>query len=432
MENEIVLEKDTFIVRDENTYIVYTPFRSLITRVSNSPIKNINLYKKLLQEEFFQEVPKIIKPKLQWNGFQSLTLLLTRSCNMKCIYCYAKATPNGKSMPLNIALRSTDWFLKQLNLSRIRITFHGGGEPALEFKTIKNVVEYVENKKGNRKTTYLITTNGTAKKEVWDWMMNKKFGVSISMDGPPEIQDRNRPLIIKEQKSSSQIVEKNIQYLVSHDYPFSIRLTFSPTDDIERIIKYLGKLEVKKLHLEPLFPYGRDYNKIEFGKKTAKTIYAPQSSEFLFNFFKAIKIAKEFDIQIQNGHISNFINGIGYFCGSASAKSMVVNHEGKLTGCLEVVDSNDPDAKIFNFGYYVTKKKRFEIDFNKVKIMQKRHSDLLLKCKTCFARYTCAGGCAVKAVRKSGDFFGRDISYCVFTKKFIPILIKMIAKQTGI
>lgn len=104
------------------------------------------------------------------------------------------------------------------------------------------------------------------------------------------------------------------------------------------------------------------------------------------------------------------------FCGAASARSMIVNHEGKLTGCLEVVDSLDLDANIFNFGYYVPEEKRFEIDFSKVKIMQERHADALSGCNLCYARYTCAGGCAVKAVRESNNFFARDLLYCAFTK----------------
>lgn len=432
MENGILLEQDTLIVQDGGTYLVYTPFRGLIARVSQFPEKNSCLYEELLNRGFFQEVPATTKQDQEWRGFQSLTLLLTRACNMGCTYCYAKATPNGEQMPLSVAIGAVTWFLNRLALSTVRVTFHGGGEPTLEIETIKKVVEHVERCRGNKKATYLITTNGTTKREVWDWMMEYRFGISISMDGPPDIQDRNRPLVIVDQQSSSQLVEENLRYLVSKSYPFSIRLTYSAADDMERIIRYFGNLGVKKLHLEPLFPYGRDYSTVQFGNKSPYDIYAPRGPEFLTKFLNAVEVAKEFGIRINNGHLSSFINGRGYFCGAASARSMVVNHEGQLTGCLEVVDSFDPDAKTFNFGYYLPKENRFEIDSKKIKMMQERHADILPECKICYARYTCAGGCAVKAVRESGDFFARDIPYCVFTKGLVPALVKKIAQETKI
>lgn len=432
MKNKTFLEKDTFIVRDGETYIIYAPFRGLITRINEFPKKNSLFYYQLIDVGFFREPPKSIKRDVEWRDFRSLTLLLTRACNMSCIYCYAKATSNGERMPLKIALGTVEWFLKQFIGETIRITFHGGGEPTLEIKTIKRVVEYIERHKRDKKTTYLITTNGTAKREIWDWLVNYQFGISISMDGPPDIQNRNRPLAVLGQKNSSQIVERNLKFLITREYPFSVRLTFSPTDDITRIVKYFGELGVKTLHLEPLFPYGREYKSVEFGGKSRYKIYSPQGEELLKNFWQALEMARKYGMKIRNGHISYFTKGIGYFCGAASARSMIVNHEGKLTGCLEVVDSLDLDANIFNFGYYVPEEKRFEIDFSKVKIMQERHADALSGCNLCYARYTCAGGCAVKAVRESNNFFARDLLYCAFTKNLIPLLVKHIANTTGI
>jgi len=64
--------------------------------------------------------------------------------------------------------------------------------------------------------------------------------------------------------------------------------------------------------------------------------------------------------------------------------------------------------------------------------MRARHADLLPKCKNCFARYVCAGGCAVKAVHVFCNFFEKDLSYCGFTRAIVPILIKKIARDSGV
>jgi len=328
-------------------------------------------------------------------------------------------------MPDNLAMDALNWFVKQNQGPKIRITFHGGGEPTLEQCLIQRVVARAEEIKGNRLTHYLIVTNGTAKRSFLDWMMNNKFAITFSVDGPPEIQNRNRPF--SDGSPSSQVVEGNIRYLIAKNYPLGIRLTYSSKDDIVQIIQYFGELGIKRIHLEPLFPYGRYYNKVQFGNGSKYKVFSPETEDLLVKFLKAMDVCKKYGMKIYNGHIMHFNKGIGYFCGAASGRAMLVTHDGLLTGCLEVVDSKDKDVKIFKIGNWVPNEKRFEVDMDKISVLQKRHADFLPVCRNCFARYVCAGGCAVKAVRANQGFFGRDISYCDFTRAFVPILVKKIA-----
>jgi len=334
-------------------------------------------------------------------------------------------------MSQNLAIASLNWFVNQLSRDVIRISFHSGGEPTLEKDLIKKVVFHAKQIKGDRRLNFQIVTNGTSDNKFMDWLINKNFGISISMDGPPSIQDRNRPFFSG--NKSSFVVEKNVRNLVNKNYPFTIRLTFSPIDDIEKIITYFGELGVRSLHLEPLFPYGREYDSVLFGKtNSSNKIYAPEGEELLSSFIKALDIAKKYNIRIINGHLSHFTKGVGYFCGAASGRSIIVTHDGFLSGCLEVVDSKDKDFNIFQLGKFINEKNIFEIDNSKLFTMHSRHADLLPNCKTCYARYTCAGGCSVKAVRASNNFFDRDLPYCHFTKKLIPILVKKIAVASNI
>lgn len=424
------LIKNTLVVKDGNTYIIFSPFSNKITRVDQHPFAGSQLYDELEKCGFFGEIPETTLPDTEWRGFNSLTLLTTRRCNFACLYCYANATPDGKHMPLKLATDSTKWFLSQLKHKNIRITFHGGGEPTLTRDLIRSVVEYIEANYNDKKRTYIITTNGTASTDFWDWMMQYRFGISVSIDGMPDIQNRNRPFVNGE--GSSETVERGIRYLVSHGYPFSVRLTYSPVDNIEEIIKYLGGLGIKKIHLEPLFPYGRFYKVTKFGEESNNLVYSPKGKEFLGKFLKAMDTAKLLGIKILNGHLLNFTRGVGYFCGAASARAMTVTHDGFLTGCLEVVDQKDKDFNTFLLGKYTSEEHGFEIYQEKIKMMQKRHADLLPQCKTCYARYHCAGGCSVKAVRASGNFLNVDDPYCIFTKALIPILVRRIAKESNV
>jgi uncharacterized protein len=427
---EAVLIRDTLVVKEGDTFIVYSPFKGNIARVVSFPEEGSTLYDRLRERGFFQDVPALTQPDTKWAGFTSLALLLTRKCNLACSYCYASALPIGDSMPTELAIDSLDWFVGQLQQPTIRITFHGGGEPTLEWTTIRAVVGRTELIRHERKASYLITTNGTCGPDKWDWMMAHHFGISISMDGPPQIQDRNRPWA--DGTGSSQRVEASVRYLAAHSYPFSIRVTYSPVDDIERILEYFAELGVRRLHLEPLFPHGREYQAVRFGKHGGDEVYSPEGSELLLRFLRAMDRARALGIRINNGHLAHFTRGKGYFCGAASARAMVVSHDGFLTGCLEVVDGKDRDAKTFLLGRYIRGERRFEVDPQMVRMMQRRHADFLLQCKTCYARYTCAGGCAVKVVRASGDFFERDIPYCSFTKGLVAHLVRRIAETSGV
>lgn len=425
MDSSTVLRNDTLIVKDNNGYIIYSPFTGIITRVPEFPKEGTAIEDTLKRKGFFKSVSNTIHQDTKWSGFTSLTLLLTRKCNLRCIYCYASPSVDGPSMSCDLAIDALNWFVQQSQRSKIRITFHGGGEPTLEQALIQKIVGRAEEIKGNHLVHYLIVTNGTTTRSFLDWMMDYKFAITFSIDGPPEIQNRNRPFI--DGSPSSQVVENNIRYLVAKNYPVGIRLTYSSKDDIVQIVRYFGELGIKKIHLEPLFPYGRYYNRVEFGNSSEYKVFSPETNDLLIKFLEAMDICKNYGMKIYNGHIMHFNKGVGYFCGAASGKAMVVTHDGLLTGCLEVVDSKDKDIKIFKIGNWVPGEKRFELDMDKISILQKRHTDILSICKNCFARYVCAGGCAVKAVRANQGFFGRDISYCGFTRAFVPILVKRIA-----
>ena len=300
------LIKDTLVIKDVKSFIVFSPFTGKITRIDKFPEPKSALYDKLCSVGFFKEAPLTTVKDNRWNGFSTLTLLTTRRCNLSCVYCSSSAVPNSADMPI------------------------------------------------------------------------------------------------------------------------------SPLDNIEKIIYYLRELGVKKIHLEPLFPYGRLYQNISFGRKNNQLIYPPESKEFSIKFLEALDVAKKCGIEIRNSHLINFRKGNGYFCGAASARAMVVTHDGFLTGCLEVVDIKDPDANTFILGKYSTENHDFEINHDMISTMQKRHADYLIQCKDCYARYNCAGGCAIKAVRATNDFFEKDVSYCNFTKALIPYLVKRIANASGV
>ena len=82
------LVADTLVVKDDKTYIVYSPYKGKITRISTYPSIGSDVYSKLKELGFFKELPISTQRDSisNWKGFSSLMLLITRRCNLACSY----------------------------------------------------------------------------------------------------------------------------------------------------------------------------------------------------------------------------------------------------------------------------------------------------------------------------------------------------------
>ena len=123
----------------------------------------------------------------------SLTLTVTEKCNLKCSYCYEK-NKTQHTMDINVAKKIIDKEFDNPYKEVINIDFFGG-EPFLNFTLIKQLVEYIKNKKTDKKYTLFATTNGTLiHGEIKKWLIENRniFSCGLSLDGTKAMQDLNR------------------------------------------------------------------------------------------------------------------------------------------------------------------------------------------------------------------------------------------------
>jgi len=100
---------------------------------------------------------------------------------------------------------------------------------------------------------------------------------------------------------------------------------------------------VKILHLELLFPYGRDCSVVDLKKNT---IYK-KNEKLIKDFLSAMDLCKKYGMKIKNSHINYLVNWTNYFCSGSRGRAMIVTPDGYLTSCLEVVDENDIDIETY-------------------------------------------------------------------------------------
>lgn len=127
-------------------------------------------------------------------GDKSVTLTLTESCNLSCVYCYEKHKQN-KSMTFETAKKILDYELNTDDgFDHVLIDFFGG-EPFLEFETMKKIVEYLKGHEFKKTYELYAITNGILiHGKIKDWLVeNKKLiDVSLSLDGDRLMHNLNR------------------------------------------------------------------------------------------------------------------------------------------------------------------------------------------------------------------------------------------------
>ena len=185
-----------------------------------------------------------------------LTIQLTQNCNLRCSYC--AYTSNGGSTRLHQnktinleTIKKAILILRNnsIDSNNLSIGFYGG-EPLIEFDLIKETVYFVKKELMGRNINYTITTNSTLlNNEILDFFEKEEFQLVLSLDGPKEINDKNR----KFESGMGSVYDKVIENVIKieSEYPelfkkLSINMVIDPTqnfEDYEKLFYYNQSLE---------------------------------------------------------------------------------------------------------------------------------------------------------------------------------------------
>ncbi len=195
---------DKFLItNDLGRYSFVTPseLKSLIKDTSSlSPDR----YEELSSKAFIADSPLIdFSPNITDQMRNAKTYLylatglhifvLTNRCNHACVYCQASAgITKDAFMSKETAEKAVDIALTSPNY-HLSFEFQGG-EPLLNFETLRHIVEYTENLNADKDILFSVVTNlSLISDEMISFFKEHNVSVSTSLDGPEELHDRNRP-----------------------------------------------------------------------------------------------------------------------------------------------------------------------------------------------------------------------------------------------
>ncbi|NEO86587.1 MAG: radical SAM protein [Spirulina sp. SIO3F2] len=370
------------------------------------------------------------KPITQFKGnFRptGVTLFLTTACNLRCTYCYASAgdTPL-KSMSLDTAKRGIDFIVKnaiEQNKPSFRLSYHGGGEPTTNWQVLVKSFEYAKRKAEQSKMLLHASsaTNGFLSDQQIHWIASHLDGVSLSFDGLPQIHDKHR--VTKQGEKSSHHIIKTIRSFDQLKFNYNIRMTvthdqiaFLP-DSVEFIC---ANFNPQRIQVEPAYQLGRWHD-------------APsaETTDFIEAYREAQFRAKRYDREISYSaaRLDLLTN---HFCG-VSQDSFSLSATGEVSGCYEVFSTDSPYANIFFYGKPRDQKTGYEFDLKTLDNLRNKGVENRDFCKSCFAKWHCAGDCYHKSLVVNGEEEFSGSERCHITRELIKDqLLNRISEAGGL
>lgn len=351
-------------------------------------------------------------------------VVVTLRCDHKCIYCQAKAKdPKVKGLDMDIATaeKVVDRIFESPNQD-IAIEFQGG-EPLINWETMKFISEYAreKNKSKNKRLLISLVSNLTFMTEdKLDYLMKNNIGICTSLDGPESVHNAHR--LNKGSKNSyrnavqwiKRIKDKIEENKDSYKYRMNALTTvtkFSLSYSKEIIDEFIN-LGLEGIHLRPVSPFGitkKTWQKLSFSPGDFLDFYK-QSLDYIIKLNREGKLfyertAKIFAFKILTDKDPNFLD-IRSPCG-AGIGQLAYNYNGDVYTCDEARMLAAVNDKSFKVGNVKENHYKDFINSEKVKTLCLASClDTLAGCSDCVYQPYC-GVCPVYNYILEGNIFSK-------------------------
>lgn len=331
---------------------------------------------------------------------KALCLHICHDCNLRCEYCFAgQGNYKGRTeyMSFGVAKAAVDFLISNSGNRKILEMDFFGGEPLMNLSVVKKTVDYAkeQGKKHNKKFLFTLTTNGVLLNEETAKYLNEEMeNVVLSIDGRREVHDGVRKTV--NGKGSYDVIIENIKNFVKMrgDKHYYVRGTFTKKNlDFANDVLYLADEGLTEISLEPVVT--DESSPLYIGEKDVPAVaeeYRRLAREYkrryaagerLFNFF-------HFQIDLTGGPcLKKRVSACG-----AGNEYFSVTPAGDIYPCHQFAD--DPKFKMGTvFEGRLDEKIRAVFRDNNLYTRE--------KCKNCFAKFHCSGGCPANNIRHGGD-----------------------------
>jgi uncharacterized protein len=381
-----------------------------------SLIDDEELYTKDIYQQYITDFKK------RKTVVKALCLHIAHDCNLGCRYCFAEEGEyHGRRalMSYEVGKKALDFLIANSgNRINLEVDFFGG-EPTMNWDVVKRLVEYgrSQEKEHNKRFRFTFTTNGILMDDdIMEFCNKEMSNVVLSLDGRKEINDYMRPTR-NGHGSSYDIIVPKFQKLAAQrrelGKDYYVRGTFTRHNlDFSEDVKHFADLGFDQISIEPVVAAPEEEYAIreedlpqimeEYDKLAVEYIKRKKEGKG-FNFF-------HFMLDLDQGPcVAKRLSG----CGSGT-EYLAVTPWGDLYPCHQFVGKEE-----FLLGNVDTGVVKTDIcdEFKLCNVYAKE------KCRNCFARFYCSGGCAANSYNFHGSITDAYDIGCEMQKKRIECAI---------
>jgi radical SAM additional 4Fe4S-binding domain len=348
--------------------------------------------------------------------FDTIVLIITRDCNLRCKYCYSVSSiENSKEkMGIDVARDAINFLLnKSPERNEYGIVFFGG-EPFMNFELMQDIIHFAKAEiidKRGKKINFGLTTNGTILNEnILSLILNESIALQISMDGTKVNHDRNRVFV--NGSGSFDKIMKNAMTLKDAGVLFNFRPTFSVDTEIFKNIKTMEDLKIP-------FGFGFTLNTIDKSKEITDFEYSNwneirESFNMIVDFFYCKIVNKETvycmniinSLYILDGKLGKNIN-----C-TSGLSTLSVLPDGSLLSCQNF--QNHPECIIGEINSEFVESTISAISVNEIS-----------ECNNCWTKFLCGGSCYFAKYEENGNMVDPVLSSCELTRLYWESILKL-------
>jgi uncharacterized protein len=344
----------------------------------------------------------------------NLDLDVTEGCNLGCVYCF-KNELKGPTMTLETAQRALEWLLEASGPQRsVNVNFMGG-EPTLKWSLIRDFVIWARRRGASvaKDVSFSMTSNLTLwTDEIRAFVDEYGFGVLMSIDGCPEVQNGQRPA--KNGKPTSATVAHWARSMLSTRPRSQARSTVTPkyVHLLFESMKYLHELGFAEVAIA-----SASYSEWTPGHMRTLRSELTRVVSYIEDEYRH---HRDFNLSVWKYYIKRLVHPrrtsqavrIDHQPCGAGKGYLMVDHVGDIWPCHRF-DGADQDAgtngklrlgNIFKPGFNHELQRTF-LDFDHLKDNKER-------CQHCPVLEICGGFCPAANLSSTGSLYTPHDAFC--------------------
>lgn len=321
-----------------------------------------------------------------------LTIMTTTQCNMHCVYCLTNARERGNVYTINEAFARAVIRDYLSSCERPWIRFYGAGEATIEFDMIKRLINYADNM-SSVPVYYELQTNGYFSLDVAEYIAHKFNIVYVSIDGAPDINDKQR--LSNNGKSISESIIRNIK-LLNRTTTVGVRATITVlnVNKQREMVDFFSSIGIKYMFSKPVLPSVNSNENLE---------YAVPLMTYAENYLDAYKYAKDKGIFYGNIYIVNFDGETDVFCRACHPYPHATPDN--YVSCCDRAFLGNIGFDELIYGYFDAGSDAIVYDYDKIRKICNRKTQNMPKCVNCPVKKFCGGACLGTAHQRNGDYY---------------------------